>query len=93
MTVYHLTRDFSPDWKLLGQMFGFKRSFLTNIATVHRSNPVECFDAVISHWESSGSVPKTAYVVKWEGLIQALRDMGNVSRKVDELEDALKSKL
>ena len=91
--MYHLAAVFSPDWKLLGEMFGFHQTLLTNIATRHRDNPEPCFNDVISHWESNGSVPQSAYPVTWEDLIQALRGMGKVSREVDKLEATLKYKL
>ena len=87
--VYKLREAFSPYWKDLGKVFGFHESLLISFEK-HRGNHCEeCFDDVLSEWRSNGSVPPGSYPVTWGGLIEALQDLGRMSREVDKLKSAL----
>ena len=93
VNVYKLREVFSPYWRDLGRLFGFHESLLSNFATLHRENPEQCFSEVVSQWQRDGSVPRTAYAVSWGGLMQALRDLGRLSREVDKLETAVRNRV
>ena len=91
--VYKLREAFSPYWKDLGNMFGFHESLLVRFETRRREDPEQCFDDVLSEWQSSGSVPPGSYPVTWGGLIGALRDLGRMGREVDKLSSALSNRV
>ena len=91
--MYKLREVFSSFWKDLGKVFGFHEGLLASFEK-HRGNHCEeCFDDVLSEWQSNGSVPPGSYPVTWGGLIGALRDLGRMSREVVKLSSALSNRV
>ena len=93
VNVYKIRETISPVWRDLGEVFGFSSSLLVSIERRCHRDPEKCFDEVIYQWQRNGSDPPEMYPVTWGGLIQALRDLGNVSNVVKRLSLALKNRV
>ena len=93
VNVYKLRESISPHWRQLGEVFGFSYSLQVRIERRCHGDTEMCFDEVISQWQRNGSEPPEMYPVTWGGLIQALQDLGTVSREVESLSSALKNRV
>jgi len=80
----------STVWKKVSALLKLDDYTITNIETIYRGNPEDCFRDVMKRWLDNDKKLSADYKCTWNGLIKLAADVQH-SRVSDQLKKALEA--